>query len=239
MSPPPRKPTARAHKAADNQQHSKPAASKSKFPRRTGNYTFSDTTQVSFSDDGHIITFKVCISGIPRPLYRACSSGKGKKPHFYNPVPADKETLVKSFNDAITHWNSLHPTQPVRTLNHKDHPVSLTCKFFFPRPKHHYFDCNGYGKLRIRSNPPAPILVTKTPDTDNCLKLVMDSLTSILYGDDCSVAHIQATKLWWAPNKSFYTPGQDTQGHTLVSLRQYRSGTAKPNCACFLCLPTK
>ena len=209
------------------------AAKPSKVPKRVTNYSFSDLSQASFSEDQHKLVFKCCIHGIPRPLYRACISRSGQ-PHYYNPIPADKASFVDAIKQAIQACDV-----PVHWLDHHQNPIAIWTKFHFPRPKVHYSANPLTGALVLPSHPLPPFYVTKTPDVDNCLKLVMDSLTHVLYKDDCSVADITSKQVWWAPHPTHYTVDQDQHGYTLLKVTQYKHSTTQAGCTCEICHGTK
>jgi Holliday junction resolvase RusA-like endonuclease len=76
-------------------------------------------------------------------------------------------------------------------------PVEVKAKFFFHRPKCHY------GLMGLGSN--APFAVTKCPDIDNLIKLVLDALQGIAYANDNVVFGLSASKHWIknSPNATY------------------------------------
>lgn len=68
-----------------------------------------------------------------------------------------------------------------------DGPVRISLHFVMPRPKGHY----GTGKNATVLKPSAPVWHTSKPDIDKTVRCVLDSLTGILWHDDCQVVLIQ------------------------------------------------
>lgn len=65
--------------------------------------------------------------------------------------------------------------------------VRLGLTFSMPRPKAHY---RASGELK----PTAPYTVTKKPDLDKLVRLVLDALSGVAYADDCQVVRVAASK---------------------------------------------
>lgn len=95
--------------------------------------------------------------------------------------------------------------------------------FYFNRPKSHYAS-----ETQVVLD--APKYVTKTPDVDNLVKLVLDSLQGVVYKDDKVVSVISAEKRW-APFNAFYK-----DGHTDLVIAQFKSfDMYEPRCMCASC----
>lgn len=117
-------------------------------------------------------TIRFEIPGRPVPLKR--HRGRGKQ--MYDPNKGGKETF-------LAQCKHHRPDGPWAG------PVGVTLDFFFQRPKKHY---DKAGSLLDT----APDFNTNTPDVDNLVKFVMDTLNGIFWKDDCFIVHIRATKLY-------------------------------------------
>ena len=71
-------------------------------------------------------------------------------------------------------------------------PLSLLITFYMPRPKSHFRS----GKFAGQIKPTAPIYPTNMPDTTKLIRSTEDSLTGIVWSDDCLVAVQSACKLY-------------------------------------------
>ena len=67
--------------------------------------------------------------------------------------------------------------------------LKVTLVFYFQRPKSHY---TKKGALTKR----APLMMTRKPDCDNCVKYVLDALNGVYYKDDAQVCVLSATKTY-------------------------------------------
>lgn len=77
-------------------------------------------------------------------------------------------------------------------------PVSLTVRFYMPRPKSHF----GTGKNAPVLKKTAPLRHTNKPDIDNLTKALMDALTiSRVWKDDTQVIHLDIGKAYRALGK--------------------------------------
>lgn len=65
--------------------------------------------------------------------------------------------------------------------------LAVSARFFVARPKSHY---TSTGKLRAS----APVNFTVRPDLDNYVKLLLDSLNGLAWGDDARIVSITASK---------------------------------------------
>lgn len=86
-----------------------------------------------------------------------------------------------------------------------DGPVLLTVEIALSRPNAHWKTDGTLSAAGQRVEWP-----TKKPDTDNVLKLIMDSLNGCAYKDDAQVVHCWVVKRWCHP---------DEAEHTTVTLR--------------------
>ncbi len=73
-----------------------------------------------------------------------------------------------------------------------DGPVSMSCIFWFTRPKKHYRT----GKYSHLLRDDAPVYKGSAPDLDKLLRAIGDALTGVVYTDDARVATWQASKRW-------------------------------------------
>ena len=117
------------------------------------------------------------IPGPPKHQQRHRSSSRGKFIHQYDPSAKDK----KSF---LLQAKQYAPKSP------HNGAVYLTVWFCMKRPKSHY----GTGKNQAKLKDSAPLWHTNTPDVDNCIKFVMDSLNKVFWKDDSQVSSIIAQK---------------------------------------------
>ena len=67
-------------------------------------------------------------------------------------------------------------------------------RFLMPRPKAHFRT----GKFANVLKPKAPALHTRTPDTDNMAKFVLDALNRVFYVDDSQIIRIECEKAYGA-----------------------------------------
>ncbi len=74
-----------------------------------------------------------------------------------------------------------------------DEPVELWLEFCFKRPKSHFRT----GKFSDQLKPNAPYWHTSTPDVDNLIKMIGDSLNGIFWSDDKAIAKCLAMKHYW------------------------------------------
>lgn len=151
-------------------------------------FTFATLEDIEFSSNEKKKTVKCKITGTPKPMERTRFTMKGSKGGKPRPYPANK-VVTDSFASAVKDAIDKAATSFSFDLTDNDKPVEIFAKFFFPRPiGHHTMD----GKVI----PNAEHFVTKKPDIDNLVKLVLDGLQQLFYKDDCCVAHIDAQKLW-------------------------------------------
>lgn len=156
------------------------------------------------------VTVKCKISGTPRPMYRVQACNKGGKMHVY----AVSNTNKKSFASAIKEALDCCPGKANPFSPTSGRPVSITANFYFKRPKAHF---GGFG---LRAD--APQYVTKNPDVDNLMKLVMDSLQGIVYANDNVVVETKSKKLWLGSAPYGHPSDQEC---TLLSITEYKDNT--------------
>ena len=137
----------------------------------------------------------------------------------------NQASFQAAFKEAMQKANAEFKTQGQTS-------VLVSIKFFFPRPKKHFLLNEHTGNFHLSSL--APTFVTKTPDIDNCVKLVLDALQGIICSNDSEVCEVNATKLFdhthtvWNDNKT-------AVGRTLIKIAQLDEGTTAKDCTCLSC----
>ena len=116
------------------------------------------------------------IEGIPKALKRHRHTRKG---FTYDPSKKDKK-------DLLLQVMKYAPKPPITA------PIRIILIFYMPRPKSHFRT----GKYRhlLKSNQPE--FHSYTPDLDNLVKMVCDSLNGVFYKDDSQIAQIKAEKIY-------------------------------------------
>jgi len=123
------------------------------------------------------ITFTV--PGNPIALKRHRSFQRGDFKGTYDPSKGDKLNFLAK---AIEH----RPDVPL------DEPLRVKLSFYFQRPKIHY----GTGKNANKLKESAPMWHTKTPDVDNIVKFIADSLNKIFWRDDSIICQLVVIKMY-------------------------------------------
>jgi Holliday junction resolvase RusA-like endonuclease len=123
------------------------------------------------------IEFKV--NGNPKALKRHRTFRKGDFTGSYDPSQDDKASFL-----AVAH--QYKPDQPY------DEPLYVKFTFSFKRPKSHFRTGKNAHLLKDR----APRYHTSTPDADNLIKFVCDSLNGVFWRDDSIICNVQAEKLY-------------------------------------------
>jgi Holliday junction resolvase RusA-like endonuclease len=175
-------------------------------------------SHIHFTVNNLEATMKCRIDGTPRPLYRA--RGKDSMPTdntwYWNPSKANQESLANAIKKAIDTRTEGNPFSP-----ESGNPVSINCKFYLPRPKNHYDIRHGHGLL-----PDSPAKVTKTPDLDNLVKLLLDALQGIIYHDDKVVTSIQSSKHYLYQDVGrVYFEKQNEDGCMLLLVTEHKSNS--------------
>ena len=113
-----------------------------------------------------------------------------------DPIPQARPRFVRSRGIAYTpaqagalSWMQQAKEQVKRKLAGA---LSMTCVFFFRRPKSHYGTGKNAGKLKDS----APEFCLLHKDVDNLVKFVMDNLNGLAYNDDSQIVTVLATKKW-------------------------------------------
>ena len=133
------------------------------------------------------------------------------------------ETFKKAFQQAMAKAHATFCSEP-------NNPVFIKVKRFFPRPKKHFVWNKGTQQFHLSST--APVHVTKAPDLDNCLKLILDALQGIICPNDSQVAQITATKLF---DHTQTVWNEKAFGCTLIKVTQVDESSSHLNCVCDSC----
>ena len=204
-----------------------PAKKKKSAPTATTEYKFGDMSQKKAVITPHLKSFTCRIDGVPRPQARSFAtthSGK-RKVNMFTPSAANQKSFGKAFETALKSYGQ-------KVFSDNDFPYVIVVKFLFPRPKNHYIMDGSTRELNL--SPSAPTLVTKTPDVDNCVKLVVDGLQNICYKNDCSVVKIDAMKMF-NNHQKVYKVGQKDEGYTLIKVTQIDDTMYVAGCDCVSC----
>ena len=220
-----------------SQQSKKPSVAKAKKTKKTPpgcapdgptNYSFDPSSKTMAVETSHCKTFKCKIDGIPRPQYRsfATTRASNKNVALWNVSRPNKESFTTAIQQAMKAANM----KPFALAKKK--PIAVTLRFFFPHPKHHYLKCPTTGALKL--SPTAPVYVTKTPDIDNCTKLVLDALQGTCFANDSVVAHVDAAKQYDMTQLT-WTKGQENKGCTIIKIQEFDEKHFDLGCKCLSC----
>jgi Holliday junction resolvase RusA-like endonuclease len=80
-------------------------------------------------------------------------------------------------------------------------PLTVTARFYFPRPKAHYRTGRYAGELKDA----APVYCATTPDLDKLERAIGDALKGVLLQDDSQIVHWDTWKLYGAPARAEIT----------------------------------
>jgi Holliday junction resolvase RusA-like endonuclease len=187
-----------------------PSSSRPKSAVAETVYTFTaNPANLSCSIKDTQVTVKCKISGTPRPMYRVQACNNGGRMHVYTVSNTNKKSFGSACQQALGSCPGGNPFSPA-----SGRPVSITAKFFFKRPKSHF------GGLGLKAD--APEYVTKNPDVDNLMKLVMDSLQGIVYKNDNVVVDTKSTKLWLGGGLGCDRSDREC---TLLKITEYKDNT--------------
>jgi Holliday junction resolvase RusA-like endonuclease len=101
-----------------------------------------------------------------------------------------------------------------------ERPIRVDITFFFPRKKEYMRKCDVEQKAGAYR--PGPIPFLSKPDRDNLDKAVLDTLTNVLWTDDCRVFSGQIEK-FYCSIPGYMTPMD--RPHALITITHY--ATAK------------
>jgi len=117
--------------------------------------------------------------------------GRGERPVVVNYTP--KTAPVNQWKSDCK-WAAVRARNEYGlTGNHEvwEGPIKLTVTFFLPRPQ---------SRLR-KKDPDGPIAHTVTPDLENLIKSLQDSLTGVIYHDDKQICWVNAGKYFHERDK--------------------------------------
>jgi len=139
------------------------------------------------------------VLGSPKALkrHRTVRVGKHKQTTVnYDPSAGDK----KDFLAIVQH------KAPKKLITG---PVSLMVCCYFPRPKGHYGTGRNANVLKERYK--IDERYTKTPDGDNLLKFIADSLNGIFWSDDRQIWKVEVRKRYGERPRTEIEIGYDDQ----------------------------
>lgn len=227
------KPSDASQKLNDASEKHSDAPQKPPAKKTTGTtkYSFPGTGASTHHVSGHRKVFKCKLLGIPRPQARSFATTKGtrKTVKLFNPSKANQKSFEDAFKDALK-------TAPSNFFSKSGNPCSMTIRFYFPRPKSHYTFNSRNNQYELITN--APFWVTKSPDLDNCVKLVMDALQDVCYENDLVVAHIDAAKLF-DHTQIVWNQDQKTCGCTIIQISEMNGNKPDEDCPCLACKKKK
>lgn len=215
------------------QPHASKKQTKSTPDNRNGldaphaHYTFPPGSPIKYEFTDHLRSLTCKILGQPRPQYRnfATTTKTTAKVKLFSPSVGNQNSFKTAFNEALQ-------KAPKGLFRCNGNPVSVTVKFFFPRPKVHFCVRPAAEECPLKSN--APKFVTKAPDVDNCVKLVLDALQGTAYKNDCCVVHVSMSK-HYDHTQLVYKAGVDYVGTTLIKVVEIDPTFATQECKCFHC----
>ena len=117
------------------------------------------------------------VEGRPKPQIRH----KFSYGRTYDPSCKDKEEFLQKVIE-------LAPKPPITA------PIRVMLIFYMPRPKYHFKTKAGKPISKLKPNQPEFHIFT--PDLDNLVKMVCDSLNGVFYKDDSQIAQIKAEKIY-------------------------------------------
>jgi Holliday junction resolvase RusA-like endonuclease len=129
------------------------------------------------------------VMGEPKPQGRPRSCVRGNHASAYEDKK-DREDKMNIRAQIVTQ----HPT-----LIGPGQPVALSLEYYLPRPKVH-FDVKGNIKPRFMDAPHV-----SRPDCDNLEKKIKDSLSGIVWYDDCQVVRVEHEKAYCLPGEAPHT----------------------------------
>ncbi len=117
------------------------------------------------------------ILGNPKALKRHRTFRRGNFVGQYDPSKKEKDDFL-----VVAHQYA--PEKPL------DYPLRLDIRFYFERPKSHYRT----GKYANELKPNISRWHTTSPDLDNLIKFICDSLNGVFWKDDRCICRLLADK---------------------------------------------
>ena len=175
-------------------------------------FKFIDSpSHISLEKTDKLTKVKCKILGTPRPLARARARDGNGKTWYWNPSKPNQDSFHNALKQALESREGGNPFTPS-----SERAISLSMKFFFPRPKHHY-------NLNWGLKDTAPVMVTSYPDLDNLEKLILDAIKGLVYEDDRYVSQITSSKhyLHSTPGR-IYKESDNKEGCVLLSITEFK-----------------
>jgi Holliday junction resolvase RusA-like endonuclease len=144
---------------------------------------------------------------------------------MFSPSKANQNSFRDAFQEALQQ-------APTGIFRCNGNPCSITVKFYFPCPKHHFIVGPAGKDWPLKAN--APKFVTHAPDIDNCVKLVLDALQGTAFQNDSSVIHVTTTKMY-DHTQQFYREETVHVGTTLIKVVEMDPNKPAQNCSCLCC----
>ena len=188
---------------------------KTKTDPPVSDYFLRTKDDISFAVTPSENTMKIKMIGTPRPMYRTQAFGTVQgKPKFFTPSAGNKNSITKVIKSCLDSHDSSFFNPKLEA------PVSISVNFYFKRPKKHYKLVAGN---RLVLSQDAPKYVTKTPDIDNLVKLVLDAVKGVVYPDDSVVASLSSKKLWlYDKAGTVYNPKASEEECIILKITQHK-----------------
>lgn len=130
----------------------------------------------------------IIVLGDPKAQKRHRHVSRGKFVQQYDPSAADKKDFLSLVQQKA-------PSTPFAF------PIRVDMKFFFSRPKGHYY--TGKREGIVKDN--APEWHTSKPDSDNLQKQVFDALNKVFWKDDSYICVVTCLKRYSTKPRSEIT----------------------------------
>ena len=182
------------------------------------NCSFVSPSDFSFTASKKKIEVRCKIVGVPRPMHRARIANKNNA-HLFSPNDDNMNSFISAVETALKNSKS----KPHFDIENTAGPVELIVNFYFARPQAHFVWDSQTGTHRVPSS--APHFVTKKPDVDNLVKLVMDALQNLFYRKDQCVAHINAKKLWMEKPGENFIENKAVLGCTIFHIIKHKNNS--------------
>ena len=147
------------------------------------------------------VSFQACILGKPIPLQRPMFRFRGRGTQVslrpYNPTMAKLLQFRRLITQVVAPdpqeaGNDAAPPVPPFPLFSRSIPLVVHVTFFMRRPLTH-FSSRGDRNSGVRARYINALPVCR-PDLDNLVKFLLDGLEGGVYGNDCSIVRIVASK---------------------------------------------
>ena len=187
-----------------------------------GNCHFTAVGSVKETHAEECKAFSCRIEGTPRPQHRSFSKKNqgpmGTSVGMFAPSKKNQQEFQAAFKQALECTRETIFDKSSRAA------VFIDVAFHFEPPKAHCHlkQVPGHPDPLLALREDLPVHVTKTPDLDNLVKLVLDALQGVCCTSDSVVAHVAARKLWNHTTKVLKT-GTENKGCTHIEVCQYNN----------------